>query len=581
MARKIDRESKTTRDKNTVPVASTLSKDPDRQRGFWSFLTWPFIFSELISAGLFFGKGAAAAQAADQSDEGGGHGANHSNPASDDSSSAAPNHVTTVDDVQHDEAPYNGHSPRSALNLDNLQFADNGIGLQPASNDAGGHASDGGGGGGGGGGGSDSGDSGSSGSSGSSGAVGANFPGGGGGGGGSDSGDSGSSGAVGANSSSDAVGANLPGADGSGIYLGAHGANFPGADGLGIDLGLQVNQLFGFDVGINADGIFVGVDTALWPDVNSGSLISDLTQGVGLGDVDLYRLLGFDVQLGSDGFFVVSDLGQTANLNAGLDLTGILLPHHQGSSSLIDLSPVTGLPGLNTTLGLADGGHQGSSSLIDPSPVTGLPGLGSGSIGGVNTTLGLADGGFGLFSGGARVPASVPSAAGGVDSIASDVLAGSPLSNASSLIQSLATSAGHSSDSAGLSEIAPAHVVGDAASVDALASNGDLSSGDTLNFPAGALPPVDDLFSGNRYTEYNMTLQAPSLDASKIGVAPISNAVDHAAVSPAPVDVTPLSQGTVPPPKAIADTNHPLDHTLTTTLDHTPTTTAELISHAI
>ncbi|HTE78729.1 MAG TPA: hypothetical protein VK653_18600, partial [Xanthobacteraceae bacterium] len=519
-----------------------------RQRGFWSFLTWPFILSDVVAAGVFFG---IAAQATDQGDEGGGHGASHSNPAFDDISSTAPN-GTTADDVQDDEVAYNGHSPRSVLNLHNLQFADNGIELQPASNDAGARASDGGGGGGGGGG-SDSGDSGSS------GAVSANFPG--------------------------AVGANFPGADGSGIDLGGHvdqlspfdvhggtdgargsgsadsgssgaiGANFPGADSPGIDLGVHVEQLLGFDVRVGADGIFVGVDSAPWPDLNPSALISDLAQGLGVGGIDLHHLLGFDVHLGSDGFFVVSDLVQTANLNAGLDLTGILLPQ-----------------------------HHGSSGLIDPSPLTGLPGLGTGSIGDVNTTLGLADGGFGLFSGVARVPASVPSAAGGVESIASDVLAGAgpAPSNGSSLIKSLAPSVSQSSDSASLSEIAPAHVVGDAASVDALASNGDLSSGATLNFPAGPLPQLDELFSGNRYTEYNMTLQAPSPDAGKIGVAPISNAVDHAAVSPAPVDVTPLSHnGNVPPLKAIADTNHPLDPTPTTTLDHTPTTTAELISHTI
>jgi hypothetical protein len=309
---------------------------------------------------------------------------------------------------------------------------------------------------------------------------------------------------------------------------------------------VHVNQLLGFDVRVGADGNFVGVDSALWPDLNPSSLTSDLAQGLGLGDVDLHHLLGFDVHLGSDGFFVVSDHVQTANLNAGLDLTSILLPQ-----------------------------HQGSSSLIDPSPLTGLPGLGSGSIGDMNTGLGLTDGGFGLFSGVARVPASVPSAAGGVESIATDVLAGAgpAPSNGSSLIKSSATSVSQSSDSASLSEIAPAHVVGDAASVDALASNGDLSSGDTLNFPASPLSQLDELFSGNRYTEYNMTLQARSPDVSKIGGAQTSDTIDHAAVSSPPVDIAPLSHnGNVPPLKGMQDTHTPLDHTATPT--------EELIGHS-
>jgi hypothetical protein len=239
--------------------------------------------------------------------------------------------------------------------------------------------------------------------------------------------------------------------------------------------------------------------------------------------------------LGTDGLFVVSDLGQTVDLNAGLELNSIPLFQYQGSSSPI----------------------------ADPIHLTGLSDLGSGLISD-NTALSLADGGFGLFSGVARVPASVLNAAGDTESIASNVLGGAgPLpSSGSSFTESLAPLQGQSSDSVGLSEIPPAHVIWTAAGTDG--SDGSLSSGDTLNF--GASPPVqiDDLFSGNRYTDYNMTLQGRTPDAGKIGVAPTNDTVDHAIVSPAPVDITPL--------KGMPATNTPLDHA--------PTVTEELVGHS-
>jgi hypothetical protein len=487
MAAKIGRD----KTKQTFPVAPTLTKDPDRQRGFWSFLTWPFILSDVIAGGLFIGKGAQAAQAADQSDEHGRHGVSHSKAAFDAPPDAASKAVTEIDDVQNDAAANDGHAVQTVLS-DNLQFVGNAIDVQPLDHESSTGAS---GGGGGGGGGGDGGD-------------------------GSAAGNSGSSGVV--------------------------GANAPGADAGGIDVGVHVDQLLGFDLRIDADGVFVGVDSDLGTDLNPARLVSDIAQNVGLGNVDQHNLLGFDVHLGPDGFFVVSDLVQSADLNAGIELNSIPALQHQGSSSPI----------------------------ADSIQLTGLPDVGNGLIGD-NAALGLADGGFGLFSGAARVPAIVLSAAGGTESIVGTVQgdAGPLPDNGFASPGSLTPLQAQGSDIVGLSDTAPAHVVWTDASADQLGSDGNTSSGDTLKFSTSPPAQIDDLFNGNRYTDYNMSLQSTNLDGGKIGVASVNdtigvatanNTVDHAIAPPSPIDVTPL--------KGIPATNTPFDHA--------PSVTEELVGHS-
>ncbi len=503
---------------------STLTKDSERQRSFWSFLTWAFALSEVIAAGSFVGKAASAdAQATDQGDEGGKHSASQSGSALDDIPGTASGIVAAADDVQDDEAARHNNSARSMLDLDKVQFGSKPVELQPAANDPGQGAS----------------------------------AGGGGGGGGADSGDSSSSGAV------------DPGSLGSG--------------GSGINVGVDVNQLFGFDVHLGADGVFVGVDSSLELDLNPEYLVSDLAQILGLGDADLHQLLGFDVHLGSDGVFVVSDLVHTVGLNAGLDLNNSLLPQHHGSSSLIDdLSHPTGLPGLaDLTNGLTH--VESRDGLIynvfnaahDPvADVTGVAGPGSGFIGNVtNHVLGLADDGSGLLSGVARIPAGVLGKAGDAGGVVRDVLGDASQALGGSLLtKSLDTLTAQSGNDATLSQSLPAQVVQNVTSFDELGPNGDISSGETINFPAQPLSQVDELFNGNRYTDYNMTLQSHTPDAGKVGGVPISDLVAPTAVSPTPVDIQPVSQdGSAPPLKGLQDMN--------TSLVQTPTPIEELSGH--
>jgi len=317
---------------------------------------------------------------------------------------------------------------------------------------------------------------------------------------------------------------------------------------------------------LGPDGVWVGVDGALALDPNLDHFVSDLAQTVGLNaGVDLHNLLGFDVHLGTDGVFVVSDLAQTVGLNAGVDLNHFPLPQHYGSSSLIDnLSHDTGLSNLvaDLTNGLTPVNVLNSAHDLIGN-VTGVAGLGNGLIGDATQVLGLAGGGSGLLSGVARIPAPVLSNAGGAEGIVRDVLgdASHALSSGSPLTQSMDALTGQSGDGVTLNGSPAAHVISDGTGVGGLGQNGDISSGDTINFPAHALTQVDELFSGNRYTDYNVTLQSHNLDVGKIGGTLISETVNHTPASPAPVDTPPVSHDAgAPPLKGVQEINASLVH---------------------
>jgi hypothetical protein len=73
---------------------------------------------------------------------------------------------------------------------------------------------------------------------------------------------------------------------------------------------------------------------------------------------------------------------------------------------------------------------------------------------------------------------------------------------------------------------------------------------------------VDQLFSGTRYTDYNMALQSHLPEAGNFAGAPISETLGAGAVPPPALDVQPLSQKEVASPvKAIQDLSSSLDHT--------------------
>ena len=257
--------TKNSREFQYVTLALPVTRHPERRKGFWGFLTWPFILSDVLAAELFVGRGAQAnAEAADQGDGSGSQGGGHPNSTFEDVRNHESAVLSTAQEIQDDDSAdeHNSLALQSILN-DNklLQLPGNSAQFRSGSNDAGVGASNGGGGGG----------------DGADGADGSKDN-----GGGSDLGHSRASG----------------GGDGG----------LSGSGGAGIDAGVQLNQLFGFDLHLGSDGTFVSNDGGLLRDLNPDHLISDLAPGLGLGEMDLRHLLGFDVHLGSDGVLALSDV---------------------------------------------------------------------------------------------------------------------------------------------------------------------------------------------------------------------------------------------------------------------------------
>jgi hypothetical protein len=93
-----------------------------------------------------------------------------------------------------------------------------------------------------------------------------------------------------------------------------------------------------------------------------------------------------------------------------------------------------------------------------------------------------------------------------------------------------------------------------------------------MKLTAAPAAELDQLFSGTRYTEYNLALHSHLPETGNIAGAPTSETVDAVAVPPPALDVQPLSQTEgASPLKAM--------HDLSNSLDHTQTATGGLIGH--
>lgn len=249
------------------------------------------------------------------------------------------------------------------------------------------------------------------------------------------------------------ISVDLPGVDvvvdlpGGGISVGLPVADIA-VDLPAGDIAVSVKSLLGFEINLNGDG-----------------LTADLSVGP-FGD-----LLGFDAQLSADGVLagVELDLGSVAS-TAEAVLTGVASVVENTGAEL------TGMLALDSHFGTVLAGELlGSDAGAVTQPVRAT----LGELTGVDLFTSVDDGLANTLTdhlsiAGEVAPAIIAEAISVAD--VSDVLA-------------------------------ITHVLADVSDISKLADNGDISSGDVINFPEAALTLVDELFTGPKYTDYNVTLQ--------------------------------------------------------------------------
>src|SRR4051794_8908528 len=86
-----------------------LPRAPDRQRGLWTFLTWPFFLLQIGAAGAFFGNGPNAID--EQDEQANGHTPGPSTPTTSDLVSDESRLTTAVDPEQQRDDTDTAHSP--------------------------------------------------------------------------------------------------------------------------------------------------------------------------------------------------------------------------------------------------------------------------------------------------------------------------------------------------------------------------------------------------------------------------------------------------------------------------------------
>jgi hypothetical protein len=429
-----------------LPAFPASPKKPERQRGLWSFITWPFFLSQVMAADSLVGKSAGVPH---QDDDGVAHATSHSDTPSDDVLNPAAMRVAAIDaDVQAEAVDARPnvhiHVAQSGLLLESLPGGEP-VMLKASSSDTG--------------------------------------QGGSGGGGASlsetidgtdglrSAGVEVSPGGAGPNLNPDQLLSDLAPSTGlhadlnkildfdlhlgsGGSLVGANLSDLAPSIGLHADL----NKILGFDLHLGSGGSLVGANLSLALDLNPAHLISDLSPSVGIDtSVDLKHLLGFDAQLGVDGLFAAHALPDLGDLE---------------------------LPVLKSTL----------------AEVTGLQ-----MLGGVRDLI------IPFGNGRDRDPTAT-------------------------LIKSIDALTGESEVGVTLSaSSAPATVISLTSGI-GLGQNGDISSGGTITFPAHVLASVDELFTGGRYTDYNVTLQSKITDSGHVNDTLNSGIVGNLAVAPPPVD---------------------------------------------
>ena len=453
---------------------------PQRQRGLWSFLTWPFVIAPIVAAeASLVGNGHALATE-DQDDRAADHGREQPDvPADHEQIVAGAAH--TPDDSRDDETD----APRLVATTPKALHDADAHDKVPVARDT--VATE-----------SQAGDTGSS-------------AGGGGGGGSNGSGPD-------DNNSSD-VNSSGTSPSGSNASPGSETAAIGSSSELS---GKNLSSLIPAEI---SHQIVIG-DSPNWVDVLVGgesglahttsavvstltSSVADILSPVGLGTsvnlndlVNLKDVLGFDLHVNSIGEFIATDL------EAALDLHPSYLIANTGSTVL---SPVAeGLSALNL----------GTSNILD-----GLLGGNDhsfvGHVGNLTAIISSDD----AIKGN---PLTADLNSNGTASL--EKLADAPLPNLSDF--SLET---------GLPVVSTAPVVGavsDLAHVSIVGEATAMTPGHSIDFSAPALPESDVLFRGNNYTDYHVALQTtgPSAESNSIPATTIGVGSTHDATSLAHVD---------------------------------------------
>ena len=317
---------------------------PQRQRGLWSFLTWPFVIAPIVAAETFLAGNGHAVAAEDQDDRATAHGKGQPGAAPDqDQTAAGPAHA--ADDSQGDQTD-GGRAPGAmpkALHDGDLPHEEHA--KAPIAHDA----------------------------------VATTPPAdGGGGGGGSSDGSASDTNSSDANASlaSDSA---TSGSSGDGIPFGV-----PTEISHQIVIGASTGGGLSIDVSIGGEpGLALTT-----PDLVSTltGTVSDILAPVGLSglssSLDLKDILGFDLHVNSSGEFIATDLSAALDLHALSSITNTVSTVTNTVSTLA--SPVTdGLPVLNfATSNVLDSlfgsdNHSTAGHLGDLSSIIGSSSLGS------------------------------------------------------------------------------------------------------------------------------------------------------------------------------------------------------------
>jgi hypothetical protein len=328
------------------------AKTPQRQRGLWSFLTWPFVIAPIVAAESFLAGNSHVLAAEDQDDRAADHGKGQPD-ASSDQDQAAAGAAHAADDSQGDQTD----GPRAlgtlpkALHDGDLPHEEHA--KAPVAHDTVATASPA----------SDSG-----------------------GGGGGDSGGSNDANAGDTNSSDANAALASDGAAGGGSSGDLGGM----PSGISTDLSHQIIIGASTSGGLSID-VSIGGEPGLA--LTTSDPVSTLTGGVadilapvglsGLGSsLDLKDILGFDLQVNSSGEFIATDLTAALDLHPLSSITNTVSTI---ASPVADSLPVLNLATSNVLDDLFGGdNHSPAGPLGDLSSI-----IGSSSLGGDEATSAL------------------------------------------------------------------------------------------------------------------------------------------------------------------------------------------------
>ncbi len=281
------------------------------------------------------------------------------------------------------------------------------------------------------------------------------------------------------------------------------------------------------------------------PTLTSG--LADILATVGLSSsLNLKDFLGFDLHLNSSGELIATDLDAVLDLNPSLALPNIVStvvspvanPVLSVANLVADGLPILGMSNpLDHLLGGDDDNHPVVGHLDDLTSV-----IASGDIGSGDPISAL------------------------VGDVASNVLGSNSAASLGMLPDAFAaTSPGGSSNT----DLPIVGAVSDPAHVSIVVEATAIIPGHSIDFPTPALPEIDVLFVGHRYTDYHVALQSAGPSPGSSGIAPALTSMSGIPDATSLTHVDAPVANTAPSTSTAATVQHPdvlLAH-IATTLD--------------